>query len=186
MSVEIHPVLSHMALFARDVERMIDFYGRVLGLNVSDGRKREVGVSRGNSEIILLSNEPQIHQQLQLSAGLIDGDECTVVHQVSFRLSDLTELREIARRIVEETQIDLTQLDQLDHGNAWSLYFRDPENNMLELYVETPWQLKHPFAQPFDIMQPDDVIIGVTCERIRDSEGIDPWSAAAQSKMADA
>ena len=88
--------------------------------------------------------------------------------------------------IVEERQIDLSQLDQLDHGNAWSLYFRDPEGNMLELYVETPWQLKHPFAQPFDIMQPDDVIIGMTCERVRESEGVDPWSAAAQKKMADA
>ena len=186
MSVEIHPVLSHMALFARDVEPMIDFYGRILGLNVSDGRNQEAGVSRGDSEIIFLSNEPQIHQQLQLSAGLSDDDEYNVVHQISFRLDNLTELREITRRIVEETQTDLTQLDQLDHGNAWSLYFRDPENNMLELYVESPWQIKHPFAQPFDIMQPDDVIISATCERIRESEGIDPWKVANQNRMADA
>ena len=85
MSVEIHPVLSHMALFARDVEPMIDFYGRILGLNVSDGRNQEAGVSRGDSEIIFLSNEPQIHQQLQLSAGLSHEDEYNVVHQNSFR-----------------------------------------------------------------------------------------------------
>jgi catechol 2,3-dioxygenase len=186
VSVEIHPVLSHMALFARDVECMIDFYGRVLGLNVSDGRKREAGVTRGESEIIFLSNKPQIHQQLQLSSGLFDDDECNVVHQVSFRLGELAELREVTRRIVEEIQVDLSQLDQLDHGNAWSLYFRDPEDNMLELYVETPWQIKHPFAQPFDIMQPDDVIISTTCERVRDAEGVDPWSVAAQTKMVDA
>ncbi|MEE2999374.1 MAG: VOC family protein [Pseudomonadota bacterium] len=186
MSVEIHPVLSHMALFAQDVDRMIDFYGRVLGLSVSDGRKREPGISRGDSEIVFLSNEPQVHQQLQLSASLFDDDDCNVVHQVSFRLEDLAELREVARRIVEETQVDLSELDQLDHGNAWSLYFRDPEDNMLELYVETPWKIKHPFAQPFDILQPDDVIIGTTFERVRDAEGVDPWSATAQNKMADA
>ena len=54
MSGEIQAVLSHMALFVRDVERMIDFYGRVLGLNVSDGRKREAGASRGDSEIVFL------------------------------------------------------------------------------------------------------------------------------------
>ena len=186
MSAQIHPVLSHMALFARDVECMIDFYGRVLGLNVSDGRKRKAGVARGDSEIIFLSNEPQIHQQLQLSGSLFDNDECNVVHQVSFRLGELAELRKVAQRIVEETQIDLSQLDQLDHGNAWSLYFRDPEGNMLELYVETPWQIKHPFAQPFDVMQPDDVIVGTTCERVRDAEGIDPWSLAKQTKLADA
>ena len=186
MSVEIHPVLSHMALFARDVDSMIDFYGRILGLSVSDGRKREAGASRGDSEIIFLSNDPQIHQQLQLSAGLFDGDDYNVVHQVSFRLGGLKELREVARRIIEETQTDSSQLDQLDHGNAWSLYFRDTENNMLELYVETPWQLEHPFAQPFDIMQPDDVIISTTYERVRDVEGVDPWSVTAEAKLADA
>jgi len=175
-----------MALFARDVDSMIDFYGRILGLSVSDGRKREVGASRGDSEIIFLSNEPQIHQQLQLSAGLFDGDDYNVVHQVSFRLGGLKELREVARRIIEETQTDLSQLDQLDHGNAWSLYFRDPEENMLELYVETPWQLEHPFAQSFDVMQPDDVIISTTYERVRDAEGVDPWSVKTESKLADA
>ena len=115
-----------------------------------------------------------------------DNDECNVVHQVSFRLGELAELRKVAQRIVEETQIDLSQLDQLDHGNAWSLYFRDPEGNMLELYVETPWQIKHPFAQPFDVMQPDDVIVGTTCERVREAEGIDPWSVAKNTKLADA
>jgi catechol-2,3-dioxygenase len=171
-----------MALFVRDVERMIDFYGRVLGLNVSDGRKREAGASRGDSEIIFLSNEPQIHQQLQLSANLFDGDDCNVVHQVSFRLGGLNELREVARRIIEETQLDLNQLDQLDHGNAWSLYFRDPEGNMLELYVDTPWQLEHPYAQSFDVMQPVDVIMAMTYERVRDVLGVDPWTVRAGDK----
>lgn len=177
MSVNIQPVLSHMALFVRDIERMIDFYGRVLGLNVSDGRKREPNASRGDSEIVFLSNEPQIHQQLQLSATLFGDEGCNVVHQVSFRLKGLGELREIARRIIEETQTDLAQLDQLDHGNAWSLYFRDPEGNMLELYVNTPWRVDHPFAQPFDVMQPDDVIMATTYERVRDAIGADPWTA---------
>jgi len=185
VSVEIHPVLSHMALFVRDVERMIDFYGRVLGLNVSDGRKREAGASRGDSEIVFLSNDPQIHQQMQLSTNLFSDGECNVVHQVSFRLGGLNELREVARRIVEETQMDLNQLDQLDHGNAWSLYFRDPEGNMLELYVDTPWQVEHPFAQQFDVMQPDDVILATTYERVRDVLGVDPWTVKATEKMAE-
>lgn len=164
-----------MALFVRDVERMIDFYGRILGLSVSDGRKREAGASRGDSEIVFLSNDPEVHQQLQLSASLFDGDDCNFVHQVSFRLGGLGELREIARRIVEETQ---TEVDQLDHGNAWSLYFRDPEGNMLELYVETPWLVEHPFAQGFDIMQPDDAIMAATYERVRDVLGVDPWQVS--------
>ena len=65
MSFQIQPVLSHMALFAKDIDSMIAFYGEILGLKVSDGRKRQVGSARGESEIVFLSNEPQIHQQLQ-------------------------------------------------------------------------------------------------------------------------
>jgi catechol-2,3-dioxygenase len=172
-----------MALFARNVESMVDFYGRVLGLNVSDGRKREAGVTRGESEIIFLSNKPQIHQQLQLSAGLFDGDECNVVHQVSFRIDTLEQLRQVAKKIIEETEVEKGQLDQLDHGNAWSLYFRDPEGNMLELYVETPWHVDHPFAQNFDIMQPDDVIMSITYDRVRKIQGVDPWSVKAKREM---
>jgi len=165
-----------MALFVRDVERMIDFYGRVLGLSVSDGRNMAKGAARGDSEIIFLSNDPQIHQQLQLSNALFGEDDCNVVHQVSFRLGGLAELREIARRVVEETQMEV---DQLDHGNAWSLYFRDPEGNMLELYVETPWQVDQPFAKSFDILQPDDVIMAATHERVRNLTGVDPWKSSA-------
>jgi catechol 2,3-dioxygenase len=180
VSLEIHPVLSHMALFVRDVKHMIDFYGRVLGLNVSDGQKRNVGVPRGDSEIIFLSNQPQIHQQLQLSSPLFDEESCNVVHQISFSIGKLGQLREVAKRIIEETDDETGQLDQLDHGNAWSLYFRDPDGNMLELYVETPWHVDHPFAKPFDIMQPDDVIMSTTYERVRDVQGVDPWSAISR------
>jgi len=176
VSVEIHPVLSHRALFVRDVERMIDFYRRVLGVSVSDGRNMAKGAARRDSEIIFLSNDPQIHQQLQLSNSLFGEDECNVVHQITFRLGCLAELRDIARRIFEETQIEV---DQFDHGNAWSLYFRDPEGNMLELYVETPWQVDHPFAMAFDIMQSDDVIMTATYERVHDLTGVDPWKKPA-------
>ena len=186
MSVKVQPILSHMALFVRDAERMIDFYGRVLGLKVSDGRKREVGASRGDSEIVFLSNEPQIYQQLQLSAASFDDDECNVVHQVSFRLAGLSDLREVTRRIIEETQVDSEQLDQMDHGNAWSLYFRDPECNMLELYVDSPWQIDHPFAKIFDVMQPDDVIMATTYQRVRELNGVDPWSNKSNQMMAKA
>ena len=175
-----------MALFAKDIDSMIAFYGEILGLKVSDGRKRQVGSARGESEIVFLSNEPQIHQQLQLSAGLFDSDDCNVVHQVSFRLGRLEELRRIAKRIIEKTQIDMSQLDQMDHGNAWSLYFRDPEENMLELYVETPWSLDHPFAFSFDIMQPDDVIMATTYERVRDAQGTDPWLSKKDGHMQNA
>lgn len=26
-----------------------------------------------------------------------------------------------------------------NHGNAWSIYFADPEGNRIELYTPSPW-----------------------------------------------
>ena len=80
----------------------------------------------------------------------------------------------------------MNHLDQLDHGNAWSLYFRDPEENMLELYVNSPWIVDHPFALSFDIMQPDDVIISSTYERVKEVQGVDPWSVKSSAHMENA
>ena len=37
-----------------------------------------------------------------------------------------------------------TQYLPLCHGNALSLYFSDPEGNGLEVFFDTPWDVKQP------------------------------------------
>jgi catechol-2,3-dioxygenase len=41
------------------------------------------------------------------------------------------------------------------HGNAISLYVRDPEGNRIELYIDTPWYVTQPLRVPVDLSQPD-------------------------------
>jgi catechol 2,3-dioxygenase len=53
---------------------------------------------------------------------------------------------------------------QLDHGNAWSIYFHDPEGNMVEVYADSPWHVPQPYGKPFDITQPADRIRAATYE----------------------
>jgi hypothetical protein len=48
------------------------------------------------------------------------------------------------------------------HGNAWSVYFPDPEGNRVELFVDTPWHTPQPFAEPFDIEAPVEAIVAKT------------------------
>jgi catechol-2,3-dioxygenase len=48
------------------------------------------------------------------------------------------------------------------HGNAWSVYFADPEGNRVELFVDTPWHTPQPFAEPFDIEAPVETILAQT------------------------
>jgi catechol-2,3-dioxygenase len=39
----------------------------------------------------------------------------------------------------------------VDHGNSWSLYFRDPEANRIEVYTDTPWHIAQPYLEPLDL-----------------------------------
>jgi catechol 2,3-dioxygenase len=46
----------------------------------------------------------------------------------------------------------------LNLGNAVSIYFGDPEGNMIETYLDTPFHVTQPHGDPLDLDQPDDVI----------------------------
>jgi catechol 2,3-dioxygenase len=37
------------------------------------------------------------------------------------------------------------------HGNAMSIYFRDPEGNRLEVFMDTPWYCEQPLREPIDL-----------------------------------
>jgi hypothetical protein len=39
------------------------------------------------------------------------------------------------------------------HGIACSVYFYDPEDNRVELYYTTPYQVRQPLGQPIDLEQ---------------------------------
>ena len=39
----------------------------------------------------------------------------------------------------------------MNHGNAWSLYFTDPEGNGLECFVDSPFHVTQPYADRLDL-----------------------------------
>ena len=43
----------------------------------------------------------------------------------------------------------------MTHGNAISVYFRDPEGNRIEVFIDTPWHVQQPLRQPIDLSLPD-------------------------------
>jgi catechol-2,3-dioxygenase len=43
----------------------------------------------------------------------------------------------------------------ISHGNALSVYFRDPEGNRVEVFLDTPWYVRQPQRLPMDITLPD-------------------------------
>jgi catechol-2,3-dioxygenase len=137
---------SHIGIFVADLARMEDFYTRVLGFAVTD--RGELGAT----SIVFLSLDPKEHHQIILASGRPGELPFNPINQISFRLSELGALREMARRVERESVKDLAAVS---HGNALSVYFRDPEGNRLELFVDTPWYVRQPLRVPMDLSLPD-------------------------------
>jgi catechol 2,3-dioxygenase len=151
------PALSHFGINVTDIARMEDFYTRTLGLVVTDR-----GPLRDGPTLVFLSHDPDQHHQLVLVSGRPAGSTYSVVNQISFKLPALEDLQAAHARL-RETGIKEFRI--VTHGNAWSIYFPDPEGNRVELFVDTPWHTPQPFAEPFDIEAPADTILAET-ERI--------------------
>ncbi|HEX5530009.1 MAG TPA: VOC family protein [Methylomirabilota bacterium] len=170
---------SHFGIYVTDVARMEDFYTRVLGLLVSDR-----GRLPGGPELVFLSRDPDEHHQMVLATGRPPGIEFNVVNQISFKLPTLADLKAIHARVREE---GTKQFRVVTHGNAWSVYFADPEGNRVEVFVDTPWHTPQPLAEPFDIERPVEVIERETEALCRNRPGFmsrAEWRAAQVTRMA--
>src|ERR1700722_54299 len=129
---------SHVGLYVTDMARMADFYGRVLGFTVTDRGKL------GSATLTFLSRDPREHHQIVLVEGRPTGLPDRIVNQVSFRVDTLGELQRFYRRIRTE---EPRELALVTHGNAWSVYFRDPEGNRIEIFTDTDWYVTQPVRE---------------------------------------
>jgi catechol 2,3-dioxygenase len=152
MAAAIRPNFSHAGLYVYDIEKMCRFYTTVIGLVVSDRGKGP----RTGLDFVFLSADPTKHHQLVLAAGRAPESRKSTINQLSFVLGSLDELRRMYRRVKEQ---GVAPVRCIDHGNAWSIYFADPEDNTVELYCDSPWYVAQPHAEPFDLDLSDDQIL---------------------------
>ena len=122
--------LDHIVLNVRDVERSLDFYHRVLGLpaeRVEAWRKGDVGfpsVRVNEATIIDLFATPEADGA---GSGLNLNHFCLV-----------TERADLEAAAQELTQAGVTiergpAVRSGARGDGLSVYFRDPDNNLIEL-----------------------------------------------------
>jgi catechol 2,3-dioxygenase len=169
---------SHFGIHVTDVVRMEDFYTRVLGLLVSDR-----GSLPGGPTLVFLSHDPDEHHQMVLVSGRPPGIDYNVVNQISFKLPTLADLKAVHGRVREE---GIKEFRIVTHGNAWSVYFADPEGNRVELFVDTPWHTPQPYAEPFDIEAPVETILEQTEALCRSRPGFvsrAEWRTAQVARM---
>lgn len=174
--------LSHMGMFVRDLARMTAFYKDVLGFIESDR-----GSGRG-FDIVFLTRDPNEHHQLVLSSGRPDSSGPTHgVQQLSFKVDSLDDLR--AMQAVVAPRGDVSDVLTVDHGNAWALYFRDPEDNRIEVYIDTPWYVAQPHRVDLDLSLSDDEIMRGTEARLRGDPTlmpVDAWRDRQAQRLRDA
>jgi catechol-2,3-dioxygenase len=172
---------SHLGIHVTDLPRMEDFYTRGLGLLVSDR-----GTLSGGPALVFLSRSPDEHHQLVLVSGRPPGVTYNVVNQISFKLPSLADLKTLHARMKDE---GIEQFRIVTHGNAWSVYFADPEGNRVELFVDTPWHTPQPIAEPFDIEAPVERILAETEALCRSRPGFTSrteWREAQVGRLAPA
>ncbi|MDI9332287.1 MAG: VOC family protein [Alphaproteobacteria bacterium] len=150
MSTGYAPYIAHMGIACFDIERMIHFYGQVFGLKLTD---RGVGISFPY-KLAFMSAHPTQHHQLAFAQNRPEGAPSTIM-QISFKVNDLAQLREARNRALTH---GATKMRCISHGNAVSIYCMDPEDNIVEVYFDTPWYVAQPHGDPIDLDAPDEQI----------------------------
>jgi catechol-2,3-dioxygenase len=168
---------SHMGIYVTDIARMEDFYTRVLGFTATD--RGDLGATK----LVFLSRDPKEHHQIVLASGRPGASGFNPINQISFRMAEFAGLREMHRRLQRE---GLAEISPVSHGNALSVYFRDPEGNRVELFVDTPWYVQQPLRVPMDMSLPDAALWAWAETEARKLPGftkVEQWRADVSRKM---
>jgi catechol 2,3-dioxygenase len=161
---KIHAKLAHVGIHAHDMPLLEKFYTTVLGLVVTDkGKSRNLDM-----ELTFMSSSPANHHQFVLVSGRPDTSGFNPINQISFMVDTLSDLREVHNRALAN---GATGMRVTCHGNAWSCYFKDPEGNTVEAYLDTPFHVPQPHGAPFDLMASDEEILRWTEDHCRADPG---------------
>lgn len=166
--------LSHIGLFVTDMAKMRDFYTRLLGFKVMD----EGALRAGGPRLTFLSKDPKDHHQIVLVDGRETGTRSTV-NQITFRVASIKEVRAMHDLAVANK---VEGVDPVDHGNAWSVYFLDPDGNRLEFFCDTPWYVAQPHRVALDFSLSDREIAEATRKRLAGDPTTRPFGKWREEK----
>ena len=140
--------LGHTGVWVRDLTKMTAFYTELLGLQVTDSDE-EIG-------IVFLSSRPDVeHHEMVLQRGREAPDAVKLTHQISWRVDSLEGLLEFHRRF-RDAGVPVQQ--EVTHGNAFGIYFFDPEGNRNEVYLRLDREVQQPFRKTLNLDQSPEEI----------------------------
>ncbi len=174
--------LGHVTIAVRDLDAMVAFYTEVLGFHVTNR-----GEAGPDSELAFISQDPTAHHQILLVSGLPVGDhQFVLADHLAFRTGNLDDLRAVQ---AELEAADVHDIIPVSHGNAWSIYFSDPEGNGLEVFVDTPFHVAQPYVESIDLGLSDADVEATTRAALEDKAEFQPlaqWQQALADRLASA
>lgn len=173
---------SHMGMFVTDPATMEDFYTRLLEFTVTD--RGTLHPPTGPVDLVFLSRDPDEHHQIVLASGRPADVPFNVINQISLKADSLSTLKSLYALL--EADPLASGLDPATHGNALSLYVRDPEGNRLELFIDLPWYVDQPFKVPVDLTASEADIMAAAETHARSLPGFKPrsqWRAEMAARM---
>jgi len=175
---------SHAVIYVRDLETMVDFYRNVLGFEVSDRGPLDPADPEG-LQIVFMSQVGSDHHQIAFLPLRQEGMK-TVFDHIAFRVDSLADVKEMARKL--EADGRATAIRPLTHGNAWSVYFSDPEGNGLEVFCDSPFAVQQPQIRPWDLTMSDDELRRTTEKEFASEPGfgsMDEYYAERRRRFGD-
>lgn len=140
--------LGHTGVWVNDLELMRDFYSRVLGLQVTD-EDPELG-------IVFFSSRPdEEHHEFVIATGRTAPPGTLLTHQISWRVDSLETLIAFHKQFRDQ---GIFVQQEVTHGNAFGIYFFDPEGNRNEVYLPIDRDVRQPFRKSLDLdLEPEEI-----------------------------
>lgn len=157
---------SHAFVLVRDMDAMVDFYTNVLGFEITD-----TGGLRGN-QLVFLSQVGTDHHQLGFQQTREDMGSSNTVGHFAFRVASLDDVKSMHGTVKQDDRV--SDIRPVTHGNAWSVYFKDPEGNGIEVFCDTPWHVNQPQATSWDPAMPDEDVYEATRKQFSSAKGFIP------------
>jgi len=174
---------SHAVVYVRDLDAMLAFYTEVLGFEITD--RGPLGPP-GSPEIVFLSQVDTDHHQLAFVPTRSGDEPPNSVDHFAFRVESLEDVKEMIDCLQSDERA--SKLRPITHGNAWSIYFRDPEGNGIEVFCDSPWHVGQPKADPWDPGQSLEAVVASTRAAYESEPGfapIDEFYAARREHLAE-
>ena len=134
----IRPILHHVTMRTSRLAEMVDWYSTVLGARVMFR----------DANAAWMSNDEANHRIAFLSApGITDDPQKTshnAMHHSAFEYGNLDDLMSSYQRLKQE---NISPSFCLDHQMTFSIYYKDPEGNFVELQTDGfgDWKLSCDF-----------------------------------------